>query len=189
MISGLQNDWCHPDGVLAKHGRDLSTIAQMVDNTSDLAAEARRRRYPIMFLKNVLLADGRSNSVAWRGHARAKGLAEGEPGATDWGRCFVAELEPATGDFVVETFRPGGFSDTRADVLLRSAGIREVWLAGVETHAAVLATAIQATSLDYSVTVVTDCVAGTVPNLDRAARTVLGCWTTVKPRREVIRQN
>jgi nicotinamidase-related amidase len=65
----------------------------------------------------------------------------------------------APGDIVVDTKkRYDCFLGTDLDFVLRTRGVEELWITGVNTNSCVLATAIQASVRDYDVTVVSDCV-------------------------------
>src|SRR6185437_7487046 len=72
---------------------------------------------------------------------------------------FIAGLEPAGDEQVVNCERSSAFADTQLDVLLRSNCIRTVVVAGALTNGAIETTAREASDKDYHVIIVSDGVA------------------------------
>ncbi|MGB9666711.1 MAG: cysteine hydrolase family protein, partial [Candidatus Cryosericum sp.] len=81
-------------------------------------------------------------------------LVTNTPGAEE-----VPELAPALEDLVVVKKRWSAFFATDLDLLLRRLAIRQVVLAGVQTPNCIRATAMDALSLDYATTVLSDATA------------------------------
>ncbi len=65
-------------------------------------------------------------------------------------------VAPEAGDVVVVKRRVSGFAGSDLDVVLRSAGIDSLVLAGIATSGVVLSTLRQAADLDYELTVLSD---------------------------------
>jgi nicotinamidase-related amidase len=65
-------------------------------------------------------------------------------------------VAPAAGDVIVAKRRVSAFAGSDLDVVLRSAGIESLVLAGVATSGVVLSTLRQAADLDYQLTVLSD---------------------------------
>lgn len=176
VLTGLQRAYCAADGALARGGLDSGRLRAVFPSVAELLAGARRSGAPVIHLREMSLANGRSDSPAWRAHRQHAG-AELPISADDpTGFEFVADFAPRSDELVVERYRPGGLRDTRADVLLRSAGVRTVIVAGVETHRSVLATALQAAELDYRVLVPRDAIAATLPDAHDAGLRLLDSW-------------
>jgi nicotinamidase-related amidase len=71
----------------------------------------------------------------------------------------VSPLEPASTDLVLTKTRWSAFFATDLDLLLRRQRIHELVLAGVQTPNCIRATAVDALSLDYTTTVLSDATA------------------------------
>lgn len=81
-------------------------------------------------------------------------LVTNTPGAEE-----VPELASAPGDLVIVKKRWSAFFATDLDLLLRRLAIRQIVLAGVQTPNCIRATAMDALSLDYATTVLSDATA------------------------------
>jgi len=81
-------------------------------------------------------------------------LVAGTPGASE-----VSPLEPASTDLVLAKTRWSAFFATDLDLLLRRQCIHQLVLAGVQTPNCIRATAVDALSLDYTTTVLSDATA------------------------------
>ncbi|MHB8070887.1 MAG: cysteine hydrolase family protein [Candidatus Cryosericum sp.] len=71
----------------------------------------------------------------------------------------ISLLEPAATDLTVIKTRWSAFFGTNLDLLLRRLGVHHVVLAGVQTPNCIRATAVDALSLDYATTVLSDATA------------------------------
>jgi nicotinamidase-related amidase len=78
-------------------------------------------------------------------------FADGDPGAA-----IDATVAAAPGDIVVVKRRVSAFAGSDLDLVLRSAGIDSLVLAGIATSGVVLSTLRQAADLDYQLTVLAD---------------------------------
>lgn len=176
ILTGLQRAYCAADGALARGGLDAGRLRAVFPAVAELLDGARQSGAPVIHLREMSLASGRSDSPAWRAHRQCAG-AELPISADDTtGFEFIADFVPRADELAVERYRPGGLRDTRADVLLRSAGARTVIVAGVETHRSVLATALQGVELDYRVLVPRDAIAATRADAHDAALRLLDSW-------------
>ena len=71
---------------------------------------------------------------------------------------LLPELDVASDDRVIVKKRYSGFFGTDLDDYLRRSRVDKLVLAGVNTHACVRMTAVDAYQRDYDVAIVTDCV-------------------------------
>lgn len=177
VLTGLQRNYCDPRGALAASGVDVTPLSSIVPQARALLGRARASGATVLHLVETTLPSGRSDSRVWR----ASKLRVAMTAPHDLEEEIVPELRAEVTDLVVERYRSGGFVDTRADVLLRSNRVGTIVLAGVETHAAVLATAIQGSGLDYDIVVAEDCVASRDRRLHDAALDLLRVWARVLP--------
>ncbi|MBI4505638.1 MAG: cysteine hydrolase [Chloroflexi bacterium] len=179
LLTGFQNDFCHPRGALASAGRDIGMIERMLPATQRLLAAARDAGLIVLHVAELALAGGLSDSKAW---AQRRAAADGAGQVAlerTWGQRFLEGFEPRPDELAVTRFRPTSLSDARTEVLLRSSGARRLVVAGVETHLAVLATVVDAACRDYEVLVPADCIAGTRPDLHDATLALLPTWATI----------
>ena len=77
----------------------------------------------------------------------------------EWGTEFAKQVHPEKDDIVLVKHRVSAFFGTGLEVVLRSLGVQQVFLAGVATDLAVEAAAREAHDRDFSVTVLSDCCA------------------------------
>lgn len=159
----IQNDFCHPDGLFARAGKPVAHMAPAVERMRGLIHQAQGLRIPVVFLRQVTLPDGKSDSPAWLRFKTRDGKAPDYalPGTFGWE--FAEGLAPNDNDYVVEKFRPDGFRATNLDHLLRARGIQTVVLLGTTTEGCVESTVRAASYHDYYVVVASDAVAS--PNV------------------------
>jgi|GEM_PF-5539724 len=186
IACGFQRDFCERDGALAASGRSVEPIRAILGEAERVLAAARAAGIVVLHSPERALARGMSDSPAWRDQARLNGwtqpiAAEGEPGER-----ILDAFAPLPGELVVPRHRPGALIDSRASVLLRSAGVDRVIVIGVELHRAVLATALQAVCLDYRVSVPRDAVGGSDAAAGRAALAALASWARVVATDELL---
>lgn len=176
LLSGLQHDFCSEHGALAALGADLTAVQAALPQVQRVLTAVRTAGLLVIHLPEQALRGGMSDSHAWQDQRARNGWRHAIAAEGGWGEGFVEGFGPERGEPVVHRHRPGGLYDTRASVLLRSAGVAQVILAGVETHRTILATAIQAACLDYRVVIPAQAVASTEPVLGPAAIQSLGSW-------------
>ncbi len=81
---------------------------------------------------------------------------------------IVSELEPTESDYVMVKRRYSSFYLTDLEIMLRGLKRDTVIIAGVATNVCVYATALDAQQRDMQAVVLSDCVAGTSPDLHEA---------------------
>jgi len=110
---------------------------------------------------------------------------EGTPGVE-----IIGELEPLSGDYVITKRRYSGFYLTDLEILLKGLKKHTLIITGVATNVCVYATTLDAQQRDYHAIVISDCVAGTDPELHRAflrnIEYVLGDVTTANEIKKVL---
>jgi nicotinamidase-related amidase len=118
--------------------------ADVIDRTALLARTFRQRGLPVVLVKVVGGAPGRTDA----------GPSTFAPPA-DWTE-LVSELEQQASDHVVTKLQWGAFHGTSLDHFLRRNGVTQVILTGVATSIGVESTARHAHELGYHVTLVVD---------------------------------
>lgn len=161
----IQNDFCHPAGHFARYGKDLSITAERLPTMVGFVRECQTLGIPVIFIRQITLPDGQSDSPAWLRFKTRDGKDPDYtvPGTFGWE--FVEGLEPGAHDTVVEKTRPCAFLDTHLERVLRSRGIETVVVIGVNTEGCVESTVRSASYRDYYTVVVEDAVGS--PNRER----------------------
>ncbi len=125
---------------------------QLCASTNELVGLIRDHRHPVLWVRQEFAPD---LSDAFP-EMRLKGIRttiRGTPGCE-----IVPELEVAPADHVVTKKRYSAFYGTELDSLLERLGPRALILAGINTHACVRTTAIDAYQRDFRVILAADCV-------------------------------
>lgn len=156
LVVDVQNDFCHPNGHFARYGKDLTTTREMLPRAVHFVKRARELGVRIVYLRQITLPHGLSDSPAWLRFKCRDGKSPEYTLKGSWGADFVDGLEPADGEVVVEKFRPDGFHYTPLDRLLRATGIRSLVIFGTTTEGCVESTVRGASYHDYYVVVPND---------------------------------
>ncbi|MET9415734.1 isochorismatase family protein [Streptomyces klenkii] len=130
---------------------------EIVERGARLAAAFRDHGLPVVLVRVTGAAPGRSETPL-RGGELPADFAE-----------LMPELGRAESDIVVTKHTWGAFHATDLDLQLRRRGVTQVVLAGIATGAGVESTARAAHEHGYHVTVVTDAVTDTDPEVHRIA--------------------
>ena len=145
----------------------------ILEKVCRLIESARGAAVPPMFV--TVTPNKRSDSPSWVYQRQSLRSRSAEVlDATPWGREAAAVLAPRADDICFSKLRMSAFVGTPLEVYLRSLSIETLVMCGVATNGAVLATAIEAASMDLFYVVASDATAGTSEELHRAALNVLG---------------
>ncbi len=175
LVVDVQNDFCHPEGGMAKQSRDVSLMGAMVPRLLSLIDRARQVNLPIIFIK---ASHSRwTNSPVWLSKKSSLENPICEKGS--WGAEFY-KVAPREGDWVISKHRFSAFIDTDLDLILRSRGIETLIMTGVATNVCVDCTARDGYQRDYYIVFLDDCTASfsledhkaTLSNIDRFFGTV-----------------
>jgi nicotinamidase-related amidase len=165
LVVDVQNDFCHPDGHFAHHGKDISSIQAKVPAMVSFVRESQALGLRVVFLRQATLPGGRSDSPAWLRFKTRDGKSPEYTLPQTWGWEFVDGLTVRPQDWVVEKFRPDGFLQTCLDQVLRASGVETVVVLGTTTEGCVESTVRAASYHDYYVVVAGDAVASPNPLL------------------------
>lgn len=191
IVIDVQNDFCHPEGLMAQRGRAAAAGAWF-EHLQQLVAAARHHGVHVI---HVRVEHGpHTDSPVWVtrfSQARAAGAAPGETAcaAGSWGAEFFS-IAPLPGEAVITKHRYSAFLGTNLDQILRSKGIRTVVVTGVKTNVCVESTVRDAFQRDYGAILAADCTAtdsdelfsATVTNVRRnfglvlEAREIMAFW-------------
>ena len=174
LVIDMQRDFIEPGGFGSALGNDVSRLAAIVPATARLIAGFRVAGLPVMHTKEAHRPDlsdcppaklRRGNAALRIGDPGPMGriLIAGEPGNN-----FVALLEAAPGETVIEKPGKGAFFATPLDGLLRDAGITHLAIAGVTTEVCVQTTMREANDRGYDCVLVEDATESYFPEFKAA---------------------
>lgn len=159
LVVDVQNDFCAPDGGLAKLGVDMSAIDKCIPKIAILVDAARQANVPVIHIRTH--ADATTESPTWmeqrlrRSPDRPRWC---EP--KTWGADFY-KVTPQSDEIIITKHRYSGFIDTNLDLILRSSGISSLIMTGVASNNCVDCTARDGFMKDYYIVFVDDCTAAT----------------------------
>ena len=162
VVVDMQRDFLLPGAPVMADGGEA--IIGAINRVTDIA---RARSVPIIFTHELHRPDASDYGIEL----------EYDPPHCEQGRAG-AELHPAlmvdAADYHIHKRRYDAFVGTDLDILLRSLGIRNLLICGVDTDICVLGTVVSARNHDYRVAVIRDCCAGTSPAHHDAALLCMG---------------
>jgi nicotinamidase-related amidase len=126
--------------------------ASLVASINALVADFRRAKRPVVWVRQEFAADLSDAFLDMRRNNLAITIA-GTPGCQ-----LLPELEPSIDDPVVVKKRYSAFFGTELDAMLVALSPATLVLAGINTHACIRTTAIDAYQRDYDVILAGDCV-------------------------------
>jgi len=124
----------------------------LIDSINALAAEMRKRGFPVIWVRQEFEEDLRDAFLETRAkniHITIRGTRGSE---------MARELNVDPSDLIVVKKRYSGFYRTNLDDLLAGLRVDALLVAGINTHACVRMTAIDAYQRDWPVVVAADCV-------------------------------
>jgi ureidoacrylate peracid hydrolase len=183
VVVDVQNDSCHPDGLYAQKGLDITLRRQAADNVVPLVDDARRCGVPIVFTK--VSHSPWDQSAAQRRRRKKVGFVSCLVGT--WGEALY-RVQPRPEDAIIPKRRYSAFLGTDLDLLLRSRQITTLCLTGGGTGNCVEATALHGFMLDYDIVMVADCCGTTLLDDHVAAlkRIERKCAATITDARELV---
>jgi ureidoacrylate peracid hydrolase len=150
LVIDVQNDYCHPDGALGRHGADLGSVGPALANIQLLIEAARTAGAVVIFVRNW--HEAWANSPGWRARAsRQSGAAQ----ANSWGAQFYG-VAPAPGEPVIDKQRYDAFIGTPLDSALHALSRDTLVMTGFGTNVCVESTARHAVFLDYRIVFASD---------------------------------
>jgi len=167
IVVDMQNAYASKGGYLDLAGFDLSGIDEVISRTADVLTAARHAGMQVVFLQNGWDPDykeaggpeaanqRKSNALRLmrqRPDLMGKLLSKG-----GWDYALVDGLQPEEADIVVPKSRYSGFVGTPLDSILRSRGIKHLFVVGVATNVCVETTIRDAFGHEYYPVMVSDC--------------------------------
>lgn len=185
LMVDLQNDVVHAKGAYGRAGVTAAAVSAIPERLRPLLAQVRQRGGWIVATLFTLVP-GRDCEPFVSDQLRTSRpfLGKGDFLPGTWGHALVEELGPA--DLSVEKVATSAFAMSRLDWVLRHAGIEQLYVAGVATHASVATTVRDAVKRDFSVAVLEDGCAAFDAEAHRTAIEELRTVATVTTVREAM---
>lgn len=159
VVIDMQNDFCSPDGALARCGFDVTAAVAMAPRLAGLIASARAAGVQIVFVRT--LHDETTDTPQWLGRV-GDGPDAARTGLTcrpDTAGAEFYGVAPQDADAVVVKHRFSAFVGTDLDDVLRSRNIESLLFTGVATEVCVESSLRSALFHEYWVSLVEDCAA------------------------------
>lgn len=169
LVVDVQNDFYHPEGSYAENGKRMQETYDTLPGIIDLVKVAQEKKIMVIFLQQVTLPNGKSDSPSWM---RLKCRDGKNPEYTlkgSWGAQLADGLVPCGNDVVIEKFRSDAFVKTQLDAVLDTQGIRSLVVVGTSTEGCVESSIRGASYNDYYVVAVEDLICSTHPELHKGS--------------------
>ncbi len=187
LVVDMQNDFCHPDGVMGRAGSDLSSFPAAIAAIKDLLQAAREAGALVVHVYAELT--NLSHSPYSRGLVSEQKTIVQLCRAGTWGAEIIEQFSPQPGEPLVPKQRYSAFIDTRMGTLLRANGVRTVVVTGTAAQTCVDSTVRDAQMNDYRVVVPQEgvCSRGRHQHLRAASLETLGLYfAEVVPAKQIL---
>jgi nicotinamidase-related amidase len=131
----------------------LESRSAIADAVNDLSLFARSKGYPVIWVRQEFEPD-LSNAFLSMRDSGTRITIRGTRGCE-----VIPELRRESSDLEVVKHRYSAFFETNLAALMRAMNVTHAILGGINTHACVRATAVDAYQLDYRVILATDTIA------------------------------
>lgn len=156
LLIDFINDIVAPKGKVSGKGyADFDARHGALNRVSDLLRQARNRGFAVIHVGVGFSADYKEQpeaSPVFGGAKKFGALQRGE-----WGADFHAKAAPIPGEAALTKHRVNAFFGTPLELLLRTYGVKNLFVAGCATDMAVQATVRDAHDRDFACTVIADC--------------------------------
>lgn len=184
IIVDMQNDFCSPQGAMAKL-RDVSSASAIIPGLSKFIERARSAGARPFFIYMCRGPEDAYGPYEEMMHKRGRKSRLCEPDS--WGVKIVDELSPVPGDEVVRKRAYSAFIRTDLDRKLREYGIKTLIMSGVATNVCVESTARDGFMLDYYIVYASDlCAAYDKSQHDSTLRNIKEHFGEVLTSQEIL---
>jgi biuret amidohydrolase len=176
LVVDMQRDFLDPQGYAAKAGLDIARLRRAIEPIAKLLYAARAAGMLIVHTREGHLPDLSDCGTVKLERSQSAGALIGSPGPLgrllirgEYGHDFVDELEPESGEIVIDKPGYGAFEKTNLQDVLSCRGITQLILCGIATEVCVSSTLRAAVDRGYRCVTVSDACASSYPDLHQAA--------------------
>ena len=145
LIIDMQNDFVR-EGALLR----VAQAERVIPKIREVLAAFRAKNLPVFHVLRVHRSDGSDVEITRKEHFSRHPFAVAESeGARE-----IPELAPRPGEHVIEKVRMSAFIGTELDLMLRTLGVTELVVTGVQTPNCIRTTVFDAIAYNYPVTLV-----------------------------------
>lgn len=159
LIIDMQNDF-----VLEGKPLRVAGARAVVPKIQAVLAEFRRRSLPVFHVLRVHRPDGSDVEIIRQERFRQQPFAV----AGTHGAAVIDELAPRPGEHVLEKTRMSAFIGTELDLMLRTLGVTQVCVTGIQTPNCIRTTVFDAIAYNYPVIAVDDAIGAASEEIHRA---------------------
>lgn len=147
LIIDMQNDF-----ILEGRPLRVASAPAVIPKCRELLDAFRAKGFPVFHIVRVHRKDGSDVEITRKEIFRKQPFAvEGTPGAA-----IVDPLAPHPGEYVVPKVRMSAFIGTELDLMLRTLGVTDLVIAGIQTPNCIRTTAFDAIAYNYPVVLARD---------------------------------
>ncbi|MGA2105329.1 cysteine hydrolase family protein [Methanoregula sp.] len=159
LIIDMQNDFVREGAQLR-----VAQSSNILPKIRDVLTCFRKKNLPVFHILRVHRSDGSDVEIT------RKTLFNRHPFAVagSLGAQEISELVPIPGEYVIEKARMSAFIGTELDIMLRTLGITELVVTGVQTPNCIRTTAFDAIAFNYPVILVNDATGAQSEEIHRA---------------------
>jgi nicotinamidase-related amidase len=159
LIIDMQNDF-----VLEGKPLKVAGARAVIPNIFTVLTEFRKRSLPVFHVLRVHRPDGSDVEIIRQELFRKQPFAvAGTPGSA-----VIDELAPQDGEIVLTKTRMSAFIGTELDLMLRTLGVRTVFVTGIQTPNCIRTTVFDAVAYNYPVVLVDDAVGASSEEVHQA---------------------
>ncbi len=147
LIIDMQNDF-----VLEGKPLRVTGAAAVIPKIQSVLAEFRQRNLPVFHILRVHRPDGSDVEITRQDLFRKQPFAV----AGTHGAAVIDELVPLAGEYVLTKTRMSAFIGTELDLMLRTLGVTNLVVCGIQTPNCIRTTAFDAIAYNYPVVLVGD---------------------------------
>jgi biuret amidohydrolase len=180
LIIDMQRDFLDPAGYVAQTGVDVSILRATIEPVRRLLTTARSRNIAVIHTREGHRPDLSDLTAVKRRRAAGAGAPIGSPGPLgrllvrgESGHAIIDELAPLPGEIVIDKPGFGAFYATDLELVLRTAGITALVIAGVTTDICVHSTLREAVDRGFECCTVADACAAGKPGIHAAMLTCI----------------
>ncbi|GEN44417.1 cysteine hydrolase family protein [Alkalibacillus haloalkaliphilus] len=151
----------------------LDNMEEVIKNTEKLLPAFRASNIPVIYTRHINRAD-------------AVGLSEGEPlnedgspfyyhDGTDQIEIFD-EIKPEKDEIVIDKYRWSAFYDTSLDLMLKSLGVKHLYIGGVVTDGCLMTSVFDAYFRDYQINLIHDITSASNEGAHKSAILTMTNW-------------